>query len=575
MNESDSVDPPEAGPGTANRPADRSGDAPLLGNGHEVGNSRATGRERMSLLTALAIVVWAVLADWLIYRTEGYSGPAVFFGIAPLFFVRRSINGDHQVRSPAIRIAKLFCFVLLICAAIRLAFVGSPYVVFSAILLVFATALASSNAFPWAMETLAMSARSFVDGFVWLAKHRMPNLGLRSGLAQPGAGDSPSGNSGAEHRGIGILAWLLPALAIVVFGGIFVLANPDLQTMVSERFNLVSTWAWQWVGRLDGLEIPFCVSAMILGAGLFHPFFGKRLLGGIDTPLATDGPTASPMYAAFRNTLVCLILLFSVYLVFEFTTLFKREFPDGFYYAGYAHQGAAWLTAALALATGLLSLVFRASTLQDPRIGRLKSLAWVWSGTNLLLAMAVYNRLAIYVGYNGLTVMRIVGFFGISVVVVGFTLVLAKIRLEKGFWWLLRTQLTALLLFIVAFTLFPVDYVAHRFNASRINRGYLPPSVMIAVKFKDESGYLPMLDLVDCPDPTIREGVLAMLAEKQIEIKRSIESHPWHWTRFQGSTELLYPAMVEQEHRWQEYVEDEQLRLDAIDRFVIYAMKWY
>jgi len=59
----------------------------------------------------------------------------------------------------------------------------------------------------------------------------------------------------------------------------------------------------------------------------------------------------SPLYSAYRNTLMTLIVLFTIYLVFEFITLWRREFPPGFYYAGYAHQGAAWLTFALALAT--------------------------------------------------------------------------------------------------------------------------------------------------------------------------------------------------------------------------------
>ncbi len=66
-------------------------------------------------------------------------------------------------------------------------------------------------------------------------------------------------------------------------------------------------------------------------------------------------------------------------------------------------SGSRWLTVALALATVLLSTIFQGQILQDERQGLLRKLAWVWSLQNLLLAAAVYHRLWIYVGFNGMT----------------------------------------------------------------------------------------------------------------------------------------------------------------------------
>ncbi len=344
---------------------------------------------------------------------------------------------------------------------------------------------------------------------------------------------------------------------------------------VSQRWGIVSEWSWQWIRRLDAFEIPFCVLAFVVGAGLFFPKSGIRLIGGHDRDAAPGTPTPAYLYLAFRNTLLCLIALFGVYLVFEFQTLFRREFPEGFYYAGYAHEGAAWLTVALALATGTLSVIFHGATLSDPRIGRLKTLAGVWSATNLLLAVAVYNRLTIYVQFNGLTYLRIVGYFGITAVVVGFVLVIAKITLAKGFWWLMRAQMTALLLSLVTLSLFPADWVAHRYNVAAVTGGYLPPSVMIAVKDMDDSGYLTLLPLADCPDQTIREGVRAMLAEKQIEIEQRDASRAWHWTRYQAATDQLYSRLADQESKWHHYLRDSRRRNQAISAFEDYAMRWY
>ncbi|MCO8123192.1 DUF4173 domain-containing protein [Stieleria sp. TO1_6] len=527
-------------------------------------------RAQMSRFVAVGLLLWTILADWLIYRTHGYAGPAVFSALMPLFFLCKRGGGSPQGDAAAIvsdrrwmGTAKWVCAILLIATSIRLAFNGNLFVVWSAMLMTFALALVASGVFPWALETIAMSVRCFLDGLAWIYRHRLPTLG-RSRIND--AGGVPMSTT---------LTWLMPVLASVVFGGIFVLANPNLIDLVSNQWNRLATWTWQWASRLDAIEIPFCVFALIVGAGLLFPHLGRKRIGGTDPEFRSQPSVHSLLYAASRNTLVCLVVLFTVYLVFEFKTLWKHEFPTGFYYAGYAHQGAAWLTAALALATGLLSLIFRGSMLHDPRLGRLKWLAWCWSATNFLLAVAVFNRLAIYVGYNGLTAMRLVGFFGISVVVIGFVLVLVKIAWHKGFWWLMRTQLTALLMCVIAFTLFPVDWVTHRYNVFQVNQGYLPPAVMIAVKPSDDSGYLPMIEVVDHPDDIIREGVRAMLAHRQLSIEERTGASPWHWTRYQAATAMLYRRMAQHESSWQIYRDNPDARVEAINRFESYAMQWY
>ena len=45
----------------------------------------------------------------------------------------------------------------------------------------------------------------------------------------------------------------------------------------------------------------------------------------------------------------------------------------------------------------------------------------------MVLALAVFNRLFIYISFNGMTRMRIVALYGMSAVAVGFVLVVWKI----------------------------------------------------------------------------------------------------------------------------------------------------
>ncbi len=496
-----------------------------------------------------SVLLWTLLADLLIFRAFGLGGPAVFFALVPLVF----LFGIEDVRRDRVWMVIVG---LLAVVSMRLVWAGSALTVFSGVALVVALAMSSAGSVPLVLEGFVLAGRAVVDGARRLGLYRLPRK-LRA----------KAGSSGR------VMAWTLPAAAVVVFGSIFVFANPDLFDWVSTRVARLGDSIRLWLANFSFWEIPFCVLALLLGAGLLRPAFPMFRIGPVEPETAPRVNGARSMYfVAFRNMLATLIVLFAVYLIFEFVTLWKREFPTGFYYAGYAHQGAAWLTFALALATAVLSLVFSRATLQDDRLDQLRRLAWIWSAENLLLAVAVYNRLTIYVGYNGMTRLRTVAFFGTTVVVVGFALVVYKICRNRGFWWLIRAQLIALLMTVVAYSVFPVDYIAHRYNVATVASGYRHPSVMIAVKPIDDEGVLPLMKLTDFEDPIIRDGVRALLAQRQHEIEAA---RPQHWSEFQGSRAVLKERLLENQSRWAEFRTDAGARAQALARFRDYAMRWY
>jgi len=286
-------------------------------------------------------------------------------------------------------------------------------------------------------------------------------------------------------------------------------------------------------------------------------------------------PSPSSVYPAMRNTLVTVIALFAVYLAFEFKTLWFREFPEGFYYAGYAHQGAAWLTVALALATVVLSLVFRGSILNDHRLKFLRRLAWIWSAESFVLAIAVYNRLSIYVGFNGLTRMRIVGYFGMTAVVIGFVLVLIKIANNHSFIWLIRRQLWTVAFAIYAYSLTPVDTIAVRYNVRRVLDGDPAPAVQISVQPINAEGLVQLKPLLDAPDETIREGVRALLAERHERAESlAARREEQGWTAFQIADQLALRKLRESKDAWEVYMDPEK-RETAISKFRQYVHQWY
>ncbi len=283
----------------------------------------------------------------------------------------------------------------------------------------------------------------------------------------------------------------------------------------------------------------------------------------------------SPWYATCRNTLAAVSVLFAIYLVFEFNTLWFRQFPVGFCYSGYAHQGAAWLTIALALATVVLSVVFQDEILRDPNVRKLRNLAWIWSMENFLLAVAVYHRLHIYIGFNGLTRMRIVGLFGMSAVVVGFLLVLWKIAFNRSFLWLVHRHAWTLAMAIYLFVLTPVDAIVVSYNVRRVLAGDPAPSVQISVHEINSEGVSLLLPLLQSENKVIREGVRAMLADFDDQLRQSVERRRRAgWTAFQMADRRLFRRLQAESQQWGE-CRDLVVRQEKRKRFDKYAYHWY
>jgi hypothetical protein len=381
------------------------------------------------------------------------------------------------------------------------------------------------------------------------------------------------------------LLWLnllLPLAAVALFGMLFVMANPDLARSVAQSVERSYTWLAEWTSGLaeNWLEFVFWIAAAYLAIGLLRPLVPSRSAAGAGGTAIVDAEIvehaqSSALYVPLRNMLLGVIGLFAIYLVFEFQTLWFREFPKGFHYSGYAHQGAAWLTAALVAATLVLSLIFRGHVLRDSRVARLRQLAWIWSGLNLLLAVTVYHRMSIYIDFNGMTRMRTIGLFGITTVIAGFVLVLWKIHFNRDFLWLIQRQLWALTVAIYFYAMTPVDTLVHSYNVRQILAGDVAPCVQISVHPNSAEGYLVLTPLTESRDPIIREGVRALLAEQEIAAHhRAAKRAKLGWTSYQLSDRLLLEKLRDNNRAWKGYA-NESHRKAALQQFHKYAYQWY
>lgn len=502
-----------------------------------------------------AVLGTVLLFDLWIYRGSGYSGYAAFFLAACALFL---FGSPERFRRGATALVGVMALLL----AARLVWLGSPWLAVLGFALLVAFAMAATGRRPYVLD---LALHAFQSTFAGVAALLGYGRAIdRRGLTVPRSG---------------WLNVLLPVATVLLFGTVFVFANPDVVAAVSRGFMRFWTGLTEALARFSpsATEIILWWIVGTIAAGLLRPLIRTHVLAPLSRAAQTD-PTAaeplfeSPYYAAYRNTLVAVIALFAGYLAFEFRTLWFREFPQGFYYSGYAHEGAAWLTVALAMTIFVLSAIFRESTRQDPRLPRLRRLAFAWSALNFLLAVAVYHRLFIYIDFNGMTRMRTVGLFGISTVVVGFLLVVLKIARDRDFAWLIERELWTLAFAIFLWSITPIDPLVHSYNVRRIRAGDPAPAVQISVHPIDSGGLLVLPPLLESDNEIIREGVRALLTEADAERRDRLASSDW--TGYQLADRLLDGKLAALRDDLRPY-DEPAARQAARKRFDDYAYQWY
>ena len=520
----------------------------------EQSESAPTSRAAHSRLAWPVLLAMVVLVDTLIYRSRGFAGIAAFFPVAIVLL----LLGRNHVRWNS---ALLLVTSLAILVSASMVWAGSVGQVAIAFWLMVAVNMAAQGLTPYVLESIVALAGVVPGGYEFL--HAV-QLNWRRIVLDPVDHSRPSRT----------LNFLLPMVSVVVFGTVFILANPDVIKQLSSLLSEFILQLQEWVSNFSAPEvIIWCVTIWITG-GLLSPVVRRAVSAAEITIRQPVAGFEHPMYGPFRNTLATLISLFVVYLIFEFCTLWFRTFPEGFHYSGYAHEGAAWLTVALALTTLTLSLIFRGSMTDDPRVETLKNLAWVWSALNFLLVASVYNRLLIYVDFNGMTRMRVVGFLGISAVVGGFVFVLWKIIQRQRFIWLIRRQLWMLGIAIYLYLVVPVDLLVHRYNVQRILSGSPAPCVQISEHPITDDALPQLLPLLQCENQTIREGIQALLWTRLAILKSNSETDSQDWTATQFGRRHAHEELLSAEQTLLPMGKDDNATT-ALQSFHDYAMQWW
>jgi hypothetical protein len=99
--------------------------------------------------------------------------------------------------------------------------------------------------------------------------------------------------------------------------------------------------------------------------------------------------------------------------------------------------------------------------------------------------------------------------------------------------------------------------------------------VQISVHPIGSEGLLLLEPLLDCDDAIIREGVRAMLAERDDEAEAAAErQRALGWTAYQIADERVLGQLRSDRSLWAVY-RDRSRRANALSRFNEYAYQWY
>jgi hypothetical protein len=323
----------------------------------------------------------------------------------------------------------------------------------------------------------------------------------------------------SKLRGVPIEVVAIPVLVCGAFAVVFVLSNPIVQDLSSQWFTALEKGLSNFLQLRapNVLRIMFwggCALflSMLLRPAIHPPNENSEWLN--DTVVSgRDEGNADLQHRVAVNTLIGVNVLFLLYNSLDAYHLIIRDaLPPGLNHSQYTHQGAFWLTVALAMTTVVVGRIFHGELNFHP--GRKTLIKWsgLWLAQNFVLATWVFLRIHMYISYNGMTPMRIVALAGTCVVAAGLLLVTVKAFRRKSLTWLLRKELSAFILTCIILAVLPMDYLSWRFNTPRILASNPPrPAVQLTRQFVSPEGLATPTPLLSHPDPIIAEGVAALL----------------------------------------------------------------
>ena len=331
---------------------------------------------------------------------------------------------------------------------------------------------------------------------------------------------------------------VVPLVVTVLFILIFIAANPVVEQLAREVSERLGDWLRDFWRLFEVPRMALWLFWLLVFAALVRPavksWIADRLVGQqeqLGPPRDQEADQSD--YATALATLICVNVLFLAFNAMDLTYLFlKVSLPAGVSPDEYSHRGCFWLTMGLLLSTAVIGIVFWRRLNFHPRSRVLRALSYFWAAQNGVLAVVALRRIQIYVHYAGLTYLRIVGVYGVLLVVVGLVLMVVKVRRSRNLLWLIRRDMLAFWIAAVVLALTPIDYVCWRYNTPVVMSGNVGPLSNLYRQHLSPQSLPPLIPLLDHKEEWVREGIAGLLGRELDALRRST---PTQWTEWQGS----------------------------------------
>ena len=297
-----------------------------------------------------------------------------------------------------------------------------------------------------------------------------------------------------------------PMVITGMFFSIYSFANPHFSSTVSQ---------W-WIRAMEGIRQIFqnfsieWISFMLLGLAIALIFLSRSDWRGlsrwemlIPEKLRRRRRSHAPRmdfdtmdlrreYRMGMSTLIMVNLLIFFYLIIDYRFLFKADSISGAELKAMVYESTGGLILSILLAMALLLYFFRGNLNFYPdQRRRLQKLAYIWIGSNAILAVSLIIRNMLYIQSNGLAYKRLGIFFWLVLVAAGLWTFWKKIDRRKSAFWLVKSNaICAVILLAVSA---PVDW----------------DRIILKVNLNHTSGIQQPVFLLDMPDrllPTLWEN---------------------------------------------------------------------
>jgi len=262
-------------------------------------------------------------------------------------------------------------------------------------------------------------------------------------------------------KGIGpvLRKWTIPVLLSVVFIVLFTIANPIIESWVTELEDILVRIVKKLPEWPEFQRVSFWFLVGIWAIALFR--LETKVHSPTENRTLPESARSSVLDLYIRPDLIvrCLSLFNAVFAVETLLDIIYlwggAKLPQGMTYATYAHRGAYPLVATALLAALFVLVTFRTGN-NTEKMRTARKLVYVWLAQNVFLVISAAWRLNLYIEVYSLTRLRVAAAIWMFLVVLGVIWICWRILAGHSNRWLININVLTLLavLYVCSFVNF-------------------------------------------------------------------------------------------------------------------------